>query len=150
MIYIGSCFEKLEGWMETFSMEVFASILKRDWINEALQETGRKTQRDRKLPAVFTVWLTIAMGLYRNLSILNVLNRMGNVLGMGSVWSQGKMPKSSSVVDARDRVGFGPLRCLLKKFREWILEMYRESMSWKGHLLLALDGTTFKVQLSRV
>lgn len=142
---IGSSFEKLEGWMGSFTIEVFASILKTEWIDQALEKTGRETQRERKLTAVFTVWLAIALGFYRNLSIQNVLNRLGNVLGVGSLWEDGKEPTSGSIVEARTRVGFGPLRELAEKLRQWILETYREPMSWKGWLLLDLDGTTFKI-----
>lgn len=142
---IGSSFEKLEGWMGSFTIEVFASVLKKEWIDQALEMTGRETQRERKLTAVLTVWLAIALGLYRNLSIPNTLNRIGNVFGVGSLWEDGKAPTSGSIVDARTRVGFGPLRELVEKLRQWILETYREPMSWKGWLLLDLDGTTFKV-----
>ena len=142
---IGSSFEKLEGWMGSFTIEVFASTLKKEWIDQALEKTGRATQRERKLTAVFTVWLAIAMGFYRNLSIQNILNRMGNVPGVGSLWEDGKEPTSGSTVEARTRVGFGPLRELVETLRQWILDTYRESMSWKGWLLLDLDGTTFKL-----
>lgn len=145
MGFIGSCFQKLEGWLGNFSMEVFGSILTRDWIQEALEVTGRQTQRERKLPAPFTLWLLIALGLYRSLSIQNVLNRLGNVLGLGSLWDQGQAPASASVTQARDRLGYGPLRYLLEKFRGWVLQSYREAMTWKGLLVLALDGTTFKL-----
>lgn len=142
---IGSSFEKLEGWMGSFTIEVFASILKMEWIDKALEKTGRETQRERKLTAVLTVWLAIAMGFYRNLSIPNILNRIGNVFGVGSLWEDGKVPTSGSIVEARTRVGFGPVRELVEMLRQWILDTYRESMSWKGWLLLDLDGTTLKV-----
>jgi len=145
MGFIGSCFEKIEGWLGSFTIEVFASILSKSWIEESLNATGRQTQRERKLTSPFVVWLTIAMGLYRNLSIENVLKRMGNVPGFGSLWGGGEPPASSSVVQARDRVGFGPLRWLLARFRAWTLQTYEEAMSWRGLLVLALDGTTFKV-----
>lgn len=145
MGFIGTCFQKLEGWLGSFTIEVFAPILKNEWIQEALETTGRQTERERKLPAAFTVWLVIAMGFYRNLSIRNILNRMGNVLGVGSLWKDGEDPTSGSTVEARDRVGFGPLRLLLERFREWILRTYSEAMKWNGMLLLALDGTTLKV-----
>lgn len=145
MGYIGSSFQKLEGWMESFTIEVFASTLQKEWIDQALEKTGRETLRERKLTAVLIVWLAIAMGFYRNLSIQNILNHMGNVFGMGSLWEDGKEPTSSSTVEARTRVGFGPLRELVEKLRQWILETHREAMSWKGWLLLDLDGTTFKV-----
>jgi len=144
MHFIGSCFQKLEGWIGSFGIEVFASILEPRWIEGVLEATGRQTRRERKLPAAFTVWLVIAMGFYRNLSIPNILNRLGNVPGVGSLWDRGEEPTSTSTTEARDRVGIGPLRLLVERFREWILATHREAMSWKGMLLLALDGTTLK------
>lgn len=142
---IGSAFRKLDGWIGSFAIEVFASSLNPKWITEVLEAAGRQTQRERKLPAPFTVWLVIAMAFYRNLSIQNILNRMGNVFGVGSLWDGGEEPTSTSTTEARDRVGFGPMRLLVERFRLWILERYREAMSWKGMLLVALDGTTLKV-----
>jgi hypothetical protein len=142
---IGSSFHKLEGWIESFAMEVFASVLKPEWIDEVLKTTDRHTERERKLTAPFTVWLVIAMGFYRNLSIQNVIHRMGNLFGVGSLWSDGKTPTSGSDVEARTRLGFRPLRMLAEKSREWILATFSQAMCWKGMLLLALDGTTFKV-----
>lgn len=145
MISVGSAFQKLESWFESYSMEVFAGVLKPEWINQSLEACGRQTKRHRKLTAPFTVWLLIAMGFLRNLSIGNILSRMGTVFGVGSLWHEGQPPTSASAVEARDRLGFGPLRELFERLRSWLLETYREQMSWKGLLVLALDGTTFKV-----
>lgn len=145
MGFIGSCFEKLEGWLGNFSIEVFGTVLKEEWIQEALRATGRQTKRTRKLTAPFMVWLMIGLGLYRNLSIQNMVNRLGNILGVGSLWEGGEAPAFSSVVEARDRLGCGPLRYLIDTFRAWVLQKYQQAMSWKGLLVLALDGSTFKV-----
>ena len=142
---VGSWFRKLDGWLGSFSIEAFASILQPAWIQEALEATGRQTRRVRKLTAPLTVWLVVAMGLFRTLSIKNVLARLGSIPGMGSIWNRGEIPASASAVEARNRVGFGPLQYLVGKFRGWIVDTYRQDMSWKGHLLLALDGSTFKV-----
>jgi len=145
MSVIGHAFQKLESWLGSYTIEVFASTLPTAWIEASLLVSGRGTQRVRKLTAPFTVWLVIAMGLYRNLSIQNVLDRMGNILGVGSLWLKGQVPTSTAVTEARDRVGFGPMRELCERFRMWLLEKYRDAMSWKGLLVLALDGTTLKV-----
>jgi hypothetical protein len=126
-------------------MEVFASVLKPEWIHEVLRTMDRHTERERKLTAPFTVWLVIAMGFYRNLSIQNVIHRMGNLFGVGSLWPDGQAPTSGSDAEARTRLGFGPLRLLAERFSQWFLGAYSEAMKWKGMLLFALDGTTFKV-----
>jgi hypothetical protein len=144
-IFIGTCFQKLDLWLSSFSLEVSSSILTKDWVGEALKSTGRESQRRRKLTAGFTVWLVIAIGFYRSLSIKNVVSRMGNLLGIGSLWSEGREPASSSIVEARERLGLAPFRLLVERLREWFLERHRASMTWKGFLLLALDGSTLKL-----
>lgn len=145
MPIIGKFFPKLEEWLAGFSVETFAEIIPPAWVEEALEKYGRNSQRKRKLTAPLTVWLVIGMGLFRNLSIRNVLARLGKIPGIGSLWERGQVPASASVVEARDRIGFGPLRSLAEKLRERILQQYREPMTWKGRLLLALDGSTMKV-----
>lgn len=142
---IGDCFARLEGWLSSFSIEVFSSIIQRDWIDEALDATGRHSKRIRKLGAQFMIWLVIAMNFYRRISIPNVLKRLGNMLGGGSLWEKGKVPSSASTVDARNRLGVAPMRLLVRRMRLWLLEKFAGAMKWKGMTLLALDGTTFKM-----
>jgi len=138
MGFIGDSLRSLQH----FSLEVLSGILKPAWIRDATAAATQPTQRDRKLPAPFMIWLLVAMGLYRSLAIKNVLDRMGNLLGMAPLWRT--LPSSAAVVEARNRLGLGALRVLLERLQSWLLETYREAMSWKGMLLLALDGTTFK------
>jgi hypothetical protein len=138
MEIIGSSLRQLQH----FSIEVLAGILKPAWIQEAAAAATQPTQRDRKLPASFTIWLLVAMGLHRSLAIRNVLDHIGNLLGAAPVWET--LPSSAAIVEARNRLGFGALRLLLTRLQTWLLDTHREAMSWKGMLLLALDGTTFK------
>lgn len=145
MGFIDSSFPKLETWLRSFSIELFADILKPARIDDVLKAHQRQSVRVRKLPSGLVVWLSIALGLYRSLSIPNVLARLGTILGTGSVWDEGVTPASTAITEARDRVGFGPLRTLFQKLREHLLEVYRAGMLWKGMPLLALDGTPFKV-----
>lgn len=144
MGFIGTSFPKLESWLRTFSIELFADVLKPAWIEAVLKDHQRQSLRVRKLPSGLVVWLCVALGLYRTLSISNVLSRLGTILGVGSLWEDAAAPASTAVTEARDRVGFGPLRALFEKLRDHLSEAYRERMLWKGMPLLALDGTTFK------
>lgn len=138
MDFIGSSLRPLQH----FSLEVLAGTLKPQWIQEAAEAATQPTQRDRKLPASFMVWLLVAMGLYRSMAIKNVLSRIGNLLGIAPLWET--VPSSAAVVEARNRLGFRAMRGLLERFQSWLLETYREAMSWNGMLLLILDGTTLK------
>jgi len=141
---IGSSFSKLESWLASFSIELFADLLKPACVQEVLRDQGREGRRVRKLPAPLVVWLSIALGLFRPLSIAGVLSRLGTIPGTGSLWDGGVTPASTAISEARDRVGFGPIRALFGKLRDFLLVAYRERMLWKGMPLLALDGTTFK------
>lgn len=138
MEIIGSSLRQLQH----FSLEVLAGILKPEWIREAAEAATQPTRRDRKLPVPFMIWLLVCMGLYRSLAIQNVLDRIGNLLGLVPLWE--RVPSSAAVVEARNRLGFRALRILLERFQSWLLETYREAMSWRGMLLLVLDGTTLK------
>lgn len=144
MGFIGTSFPKLESWLREFSIELFTQVLHPSWIDDALHQHQRQSLRIRKIPARLTLWLTIGLGLFRSLSISNVLSRLGTVLGVGSLWDLGTPPASSAIAEARDRVGFGPVRTLFERLRDHLLGLYREQMLWKGMPLLALDGTTFK------
>lgn len=108
MGFIGNSFPKLESWLRSFSIELFADVLKPAWIEKALEDQGRQSLRVRKLPSGLFVWLCIGLGLYRTLSIPNVLSRLGTILGVGSLWDRAAAPASTAITEARDLVGFGP------------------------------------------
>jgi hypothetical protein len=143
MSFIGKNLQSLEHSVASFTLEVVATVLHPKWISEAASCATRPTERDRDLPGPFVTWLVIAIGLFRSLSIQNVLRRMGNALGADSLWED-EGPRSTSVTEARDRLGFGAVRGLLRQFQDWLLIQHRDAMSWRGLLVLILDGTTFK------
>ena len=41
------------------------------------------------------------------------------------------------------------MRWLLRQFQDWLLVTYRDAMSWRGLLVLIIDGTTFKAPDTR-
>jgi transposase IS4-like protein/DDE family transposase len=145
MGFIGNSLEILHRSPASFTLEACARVLKREWIDEAADSAPRPTRRRRKLPGRFVIWLMIALSLFRDLSILNVLKRLGQGLGMPSLWKDGRVPSSAAIVEARERVGFGALRRLSMRLQRWIMDTYREEMSWKAMLVVVLDGTTFKM-----
>jgi Transposase DDE domain/Insertion element 4 transposase N-terminal len=145
MAFIGNALGILHRSPATFTLEACSRVLKSEWIGEAADSAPRRTRRRRKLPGRFVVWLMVALSLLRDLSILNVLKRLGHGLGMPSIWRDGRVPSSAAIVEARDRLGFGALRNLSARLQRWILETHREDMNWKGMLVLVLDGTTLKV-----
>jgi hypothetical protein len=145
MAFIGNSLEILHRSPASFTLEACARVLKPQWIDEAADIAVHPTRRRRKLPGRFVVWLMIALSLFRDLSILNVLKRLGQGLGMPSLWKDGRAPSSAAIVEARDRLGFRALRRLSLRLQHWIVATYREEMSWKSMPVVVLDGTTFKM-----
>ena len=106
MHIIGNSLRVLEHSAKSFTIEVLATVLKPEWLRGAAAEATRPTERHRSLPGPFVVWLVIAMGLFRTLSIQNVLRRLGKALGTTSLWGE-EVPASASAAEARNRLGFG-------------------------------------------
>ena len=134
---------ELERSLGTFSVEALARHLNGEWIDEALKATGRASQRIRKLPARFVVWLVIGMALFRRLSIQNVLRRMGAPLGGISLWTE--EPSSAAVTKARDRVGAEPLVRVEEQLAASLHDRFGSALCWRGMALTSIDGSTFKV-----
>lgn len=109
----------LERSPRNFTVEAFAAVLPQSWIRDAVAESGRESCRRRRLPALLTVWMVTLLGLFRQLSYLNLLEMVfeaGSSLGL---W-KGAPPCGSALTRARDRLGRAPLRLLYERSAtEW-------------------------------
>jgi hypothetical protein len=96
------------------------------WVEEALAATGTATLRRRRLPAEQVVWLVIAMALFRNRSIAEVVDKLDLALpGRSSTVAPSAIPQ------ARSRLGAEPLEWLFARCaQEWApCSGWRESMA---------------------
>ena len=85
------------------------------WVEEALRATGSATLRKRRLPAERVVWLVIAMALFRNRSIAEIVHKLDLAL-------PGHSPTvaPSAIPQARNRLGAEPLEWLFGRCaQEW-------------------------------
>ncbi len=80
-----------------------ADLIDPDWIEQALEHTGRASIRRRKLPAQHAVWLVIGLALYRHMPLWQVVQEMALTLDGQA------LPVPSSSVAARQRLGPEPL-----------------------------------------
>jgi len=140
---IGKELAELERSLGEFSVEALAQHLKCSWIDEARKATGRASQRIRKLPARFVIWLVIGMALFRRLSIQNVLRRVGAPLGGVSLWAE--EPSSAAVTKARERVGPEPLALVGERLAGSLHDRFGPALCWRGMEPVSIDGSTFKV-----
>lgn len=136
--------EGFEGAAEFGLAEHFARFqhhIDPAWIEEALAATGTATIRRRRLPAEQVVWLVVAMALFRNESIEEVIDRLELALPDG----ESTLVARSAIAQARQRLGTEPLAYLFTTTAaEWATRSAHKHR-WRGLSLYAADGTTLRV-----
>jgi hypothetical protein len=119
----------------------FAQGLDPEWIEQALQNTGKATVRRRRLPASQVVWLVIGMALFRNRPIWEVVDKLSLAVGDRN---RPVLARSASI-QARQRLGDEPMRWLFERCgRQWAHDSASNDR-WRGLALYGVDGTTMKV-----
>lgn len=119
---------------------VFGRVIPESTIREALAQAGVfERRRGGKLPPLVTFWLVLFMGLHRESSIRSALARLVLAVGEPASW-KGKVPHSTSIAQARDRLGWEPFRALLRSLRP------PETVSdrWLDKQAIAIDGVNFR------
>lgn len=123
------------------SFEKLIEQLDETWIDEALEMTGTATVRRRRLPAEQVVWLVLGMALYRELTIPEVVAK----LGLALPGERGLTVAPSAVPQARARLGAEPMCWLFDRCSEkWALESARKH-AWRGLSIFGIDGTSLRV-----
>jgi len=96
---------------EPKEFEQFAHGIDPEWVEAALQETGKASLRRRRLPAAQVVWLVIGMGLFRNRPIWQVVDKLEL-----AVEDKGKpLVANSACIQARQRLGEEPVQWLFER-----------------------------------
>ena len=88
------------------AMTELGALIDPDWIEQALQATGKASIRRRKLPADHAVWLVIGLALFRHIPLWQVVQELALTL------ERQDLPVPSSSVQARQRLGAEPLEHL--------------------------------------
>ena len=117
----------------------FAASIDPVWIEQALAHTGKASTRRRKLPADMVVWLIVGMALFRDRSIVNVVEHLNLVApGVESL-------APSAIPPARARLGAEPMEWLFRK----IADAYSSAPAlptFHGLELYGIDGSHLRVQ----
>lgn len=126
-------------------LAALARVLPASLIRDVLVEAGRQGKRQRKLPPELVVWLVVGLGLFRGLSVQNVLQRV--VVGLGDLlgWGFAELPHKTSISQARDRVGWEVLRTIFQRLAAHLAGVHETATTWRGLLVYVLDGTCFRV-----
>jgi len=111
------------------------------WIEEALAASGTVSLRRRRLPADQVVWMVVGMGLIRNQSIEQVVDKLELALPD----KKGTLIAKSAISKARQRLGEDPLAYLFAATAaEWATRS-ADAHRWRGLAVYGLDGTTMRV-----
>jgi hypothetical protein len=115
-------------------------------VHRALKETGRESQRQRDLPAHVMVYLVIALGLYREHAVEEVLRRLieglRHLMGLHiRVETAGK----SGITQARKRLGVLPMKHLYEEIVQPVATAETKGAFFRSWRVVAVDGTTLEV-----
>src|SRR5450755_586416 len=143
----GAPLEPLGGRLtDHIALGVLSAAFSRDLIDEVIEVTGRREKRSRLLPAHVMVRYVIGLGLFFGQAYEEVMRQLtGTLQGLGS-WDQDwKVPSTSAVTQARQRLGAAPLRELFHRAAVPAAGLGTTGAWLRGRRLMAIDGTSFDV-----
>ena len=138
MVVIQEAFDALREFGPEHGIDRFASSIDPAWIEEALDATNKASVRRRKLPMDQVLWLVLGMALFRDRSIVDVVDHLDLVIKKKS-----KLAKSA-VTKARYRLGQQPVQWLFSRVvKEWIDSTGADD--YRGRSVWGLDGSCLRV-----
>ncbi|GAA4229468.1 hypothetical protein FHR32_002122 [Streptosporangium album] len=128
------------------SLGVLAAAFPRDLIEEVIDATGKREKRSRLLPAHVMVRYVIGLGLFFGQPYEEVMRQMtGTLQRLGSWERDWKVPSTSAITQARQRLGSAPLKELFHRAAVPVAGMGTKGAWLRGRRLMAIDGTSFDV-----
>lgn len=127
----------------SFELPCLQRVLSAELIAQALAEYDRQGKRRRLLPPPVVFWLVVGMGLFRSLNVQVVLGRVRDSLSDAVGWGPAEPPHTTSITQARDRLGWRVVRAIFEKLAELLSGRHAQADTWLGLRVFALDGTTF-------
>ena len=121
------------------------SLLPEAWIEDSVRETNRNSARKRRLPAVATTWVVIAMALFRDRAIDEVVAHLGLARGSKRSQTNGSTVGSGAIAEARKRLGAEPMQVLFYRMSDEWTTCDDSARRWRGMALYGLDGIILRV-----
>ncbi len=128
------------------STGVLASVCPRPLIDAVLQETGRTSQRNRLLPAPAVVYYVMALALWRDAPLEEVLRVVCEGLQwLGDGESEAVQASKSAISQARTRLGPEVMQRLAQRVLRPLAEPGAPGSWYRGLRVMALDGSGMDV-----
>ncbi|MGI8937309.1 MAG: IS4 family transposase [Iamia sp.] len=128
------------------SVGLVTRVFPSEVVDEVIAEAGRKEQRHRALPARTMAYFAVGMALHSEGSYEDVLGLMTD----GLAWAEPggepvKLPSKSAIFQARDRLGFEPVKGLFDRVAGPLATAETPGSFLAGRRMVAIDGTTLDV-----
>ena len=126
-------------------LQAIETVIPADRIKQAIEATHSQERRNRRLPTHVVVALVIAMHLWSQDSILDVLKNLVN--GLSSEWirlsQRWRAPSKSSISEARQRVGPQVMSRLFGLVARPLATPQTPGAFLGGLRVMGVDGTVF-------
>ena len=128
------------------SAGVLASVCPRPLIDEVLLETGRASQRNRLLPAPAVVYYVMALALWREAPLEEVLRVVCEGLQwLGGGEADAVQASKSAISQARTRLGAEVMQRLAERVLRPLAAPGAPGAWYRGWRVMALDGSCMDV-----
>src|SRR5665811_790378 len=115
-------------------------------VDEVIADVGRTEQRYRLLPARVMAYFSLGMALHSEGSYEDVLSLLTDGLAWALPgWEPQRLPSKSAIFQARDRLGYEPIRALFMRVATPIATVDTPGAWLAGRRLVAVDGTCLDV-----
>lgn len=133
-------------WADTVVLEVLSQFVSPAMVRQALEQTGRRSRRIRRLPAAAVVWLVVAMGIFRHLDMASVWRQIiGTCQALWLAAALKRPPCSSAFSAARARLGARPMRWLFCHSAEPIATDQTRGAFYHGMRLMGIDSVHLQI-----
>lgn len=127
--------------VDQISLGVLADVIPRDLIEDCLNETGKREQRTRLLPAHVMVRFCLAMCLFFDDDYEEVMRKLvGSLKSMRSWSDRWRVPTTSAITQARQRLGREPLRLLFERVAEPVARRGTRGAWLWARRVMSIDG----------
>jgi hypothetical protein len=130
---------RLTDWV---SLGVLASFVPRDAVDDAVGAAGKQARRsDGKLPPHVMVYFVMAMALFADDDYEEVAARLTETLTAWGCWDDSwSVPGSGGITQARQRLGYEPLKELFSEVAAPVAEEETAGAFLGPWRLMAMDG----------
>jgi len=128
------------------ALGVLTATFPRQLVDEVIDQTGRREQRTRLLPAHLTVYYVLAMTLFSSSGYEEVMRSLTE----GLTWTSDgedeyELPSQVAITKARARLGPEPLELLFARACVPLATRSTKGAFYRDWRLVSIDGTTIDV-----